>query len=112
MTEEHNIETSQVRSRFDKVLEARITETRETLAAKANEYATIDDRFHNFNVASRIMRCSPECALWSFATKHLVSVIDLVDMVDQGRDIDIEIAEEKIQDMICYLILLEGLLKR
>jgi hypothetical protein len=42
------------------------------------------------------------------ATKHLVSVMD---MVESGDEYDPEYIYEKIGDMINYLILLEGLLK-
>ncbi|HSH25907.1 MAG TPA: hypothetical protein VLA13_10280 [Massilibacterium sp.] len=42
------------------------------------------------------------------ATKHLVSVID---MVESNEVHDPEYIDEKIGDMINYLILLEGILK-
>jgi len=50
---------------------------------------------------------TPERALWGMAKKHLVSVTDLI----HGRaEVTPERIDEKIGDMINYLILLEGLL--
>lgn len=97
---------------FGEVLEHRIEHTRLTLKAKAVEYSHNTDRYHNFNVAARISNCTPEKALWGMAMKHLVSIIDIVDAVDRGEKVDLNMADEKIGDLVNYLILLDGLLKR
>lgn len=90
---------------FNNVLESRILKIREVLSSKGREYASDSDRFYNFHVASRVMGCSPRKALWGMALKHLVSVIDLVD-----ERIPDSYVDEKIGDMVNYLILLEGLI--
>jgi len=97
---------------FDIVLERRINLTRKVLAEKAGEYATESDRFSNFRVAGKILGCSPEMALWGFAVKHLVSVIGIVEAVDQGEEVDLDLVDAKIGDLINYLILLECLIRR
>jgi len=96
---------------FDKVIEERLAKIKETLAMKAMEYATDDDRFHNFRVAGRRANTTPERALMGMMAKHEVSVLDLVRWLETD-DIMFsrKLVDQKIGDNINYLILLEGLL--
>lgn len=99
------------KEQFEAVLERRLERIREVLGVKAGEYATGADRYHNFHQAARMNKETPERALWGMSTKHLVSVKDLVDWTESDPErITPEMADEKIGDMINYLILLEGLL--
>jgi len=83
------------------------------LIHKAEEYATDGDRYHNFNVAGKILGATPERALIGMWMKHLVSVLDLVEWIDfRPEKLNEEIINEKIGDAINYLILLEGMLNR
>lgn len=92
----------------EEILNPRIDAISNILAKKAHEYAQDNDRLHNFKVAARIKDESPEKALWGMSTKHLVAIIDMV----EGRLKPTEfMINEKIGDMINYLILLEALLK-
>lgn len=98
---------------FEECIENRIHNIRKVLSAKAKEYATDDNRFHNFDVAARILDCTPEQALRGMLLKHIVSVLDLVEWADSNSTKLTEQAiDEKIGDIINYLILLEGLLLR
>ena len=98
---------------FDSIIEYRIIKIRETLSAKAVEYATDDDKFHNFEVAGRMAGVTPEKALQGMMLKHIVSVFDLIDWTATGDErITAEMIDEKIGDTINYLILLEGMLKQ
>lgn len=92
-----------VDSYFDKAVLKRLELCKEILIIKGKEYATDKDKFHNFNVAAILNGTTPEKALWGFATKHLVSIMDIIDDSDKfsGQQI-----EDKIGDMINYLILL------
>lgn len=90
---------------FSQIVESRIEKIRRILGAKGAEYAAEGDRFHNFHVAARVDDETPRKALWGMAKKHLVSVIDLV-----NEHLDDDYADEKIGDMVNYLILLEGLI--
>lgn len=94
--------------KFERVVEKRITQIRNTLNRKAVEYAVNDDRFHNFKVAARINNTTPEKALKGMMLKHEVSVQDLIDNPGSATE---ELINEKIGDNINYLILLEGLLR-
>ena len=96
-------------SNFNKLVKNRCEKIHSVLASKAKEYAVDNNRFHNFDLAAAVNNTTPEKALWGMATKHLVSVIDIV---NSPETVSLELIEEKIGDMINYLILLEGLLKR
>lgn len=96
---------------FTDVVESRIEKTRKVLIKKEEEYASTEDRFHNFKVAARILNCTPENALLGMAMKHFVSVLDIVESLDTPNPkLDIPLIDEKIGDAINYLILLEGML--
>lgn len=89
------------------VVEERLKKIRTVLSQKAGEYANNGNFDHNFQEAARIKNESPEEALWGMAAKHLVSVQDLV----YGRQkLTKEAVDEKIGDLVNYLILLEGIL--
>ena len=93
---------------FEKILSARISSIKSVLGNKAKEYAMEGDRLHNFKVAARVKNETPEKALWGMAVKHLVCIID---MVDGKLESTIPMVDEKVGDMINYLILLEALMK-
>ena len=98
---------------FADCIENRIQRIREVLSSKAEEYATDGNRFHNFDVAARILDCTPERALQGMMLKHIVSVLDLIQWAEEEEDlITATVIDEKIGDTINYLILLEGLLLR
>ena len=97
---------------FDQIVQNRIGKIQSILIDKAKEYATLTDRYHNFNVAGKILGTTPERALIGMWMKHLVSVLDLVEWLDfQPEKLTEEIIDEKIGDAINYLILLEGMLQ-
>ena len=94
---------------FSNVSAVRINDCMETLGLKAGEYATDEDRLRNFKLAAALERCTPERALLGMWTKHLVSVIDIIEGIDQGKPIDRKLWDEKIGDSINYHLLLNGL---
>ena len=95
---------------FDRILEGRLKKIRHILSTKAVEYAIGTDRMHNFNEAADFNDCTPEQALWGMSTKHLISVRDLVTFSPIHIP-DEETVNEKIGDLINYLILLEAIIK-
>ena len=93
---------------FDEMVVERCNKIKNTLTSKAAEYAFNNDRLHNFKVAGQLADTSPEQALWGMAMKHLVSVTDLINgNLENSR----KIVDEKLGDMINYLILLEAVLE-
>ncbi len=95
---------------FDNFVEGRVAKIRSVLAVKAKEYASDHDRLHNFHYAAEILNSTPARACVGFMTKHLVSVLDIVNDLDEGRYAAKEVICEKVGDLINYLILLEVLL--
>lgn len=93
---------------FDKILQERIEQMQLILGNKSKEYAQDGDRLFNFRLAASINDTTMSVALWGMATKHLVSVMDLV----MGRlPVSNAMVNEKIGDLINYLVLLEAILK-
>jgi len=98
---------------FDDVLSARIFKINQVLGQKAQEYASGANHFHNFDLAARRLKTTPEKALNGMMAKHDVSVQDLIAWSeDDPERITRGLIDEKIGDLINYLILLEGLLDR
>jgi len=96
---------------FDEVLESRINNIRFVLQSKAKEYATDVNRLHNFKLAAKLESKpqTQEQALWGMLKKHIVSVIDMIDMTGDGISPELSLVNEKIGDCINYLILLEAM---
>ena len=96
---------------FNWIIGKRCDTIKEVLCKKAEEYASEEDRLHNFKSAVGFTKLSPEQSLWGMATKHFVSVKDIVDKCqDPNYRPKQELMLEKIGDSINYLILLEALL--
>ncbi len=96
---------------FVALLESRIDQMRGTLDKKRQEYATSQDRLHNFKVAGAMTRRTPAQACVSMLAKHLVSIFDLVEAAALGQQTPSAVLDEKLGDAINYLVLLEALLK-
>lgn len=90
---------------FNDIVENRISKIRSVLSSKANEYSTSEDRLHNFHIGANLLNTSSSRVCFYYATKHLTSILDMVNSeVLPTR----EMLNEKIGDMINYLILLEA----
>lgn len=95
---------------FEVVVKNCIGSIQKVLGNKAKEYASKEDRLHNFNKAKDLMRCKTrEYALLGMLNKHLVSVIDIVMNYENFNAVPTkEVLEEKIGDTINYMILLKA----
>jgi hypothetical protein len=96
---------------FDIVVEERLKKTVATLLVKAKEYRRNDDAMHNFDKAAQLGNTTREKALWGFALKHYVSFMDILDDMDKGHLPTESHIDEKIGDLINYLILCEASIK-
>ena len=94
---------------FENVIEERLLKCKATLGCKAEEYAT-EDRLHNFKIAAELQHCTPVKALGGMMSKHTVSVYDLIEDFEKGKEIPMSMWEEKIGDSINYLLLLTALI--
>lgn len=97
------------REDFTKRVEKRIDLVRQTLLTKHKEYAKDDNVFRNFDEAAGGLSLHSTSAevLWSYMTKHLVSIKDIV---SDNVPVENKVVSEKIGDVINYLILLEAML--
>jgi len=94
---------------FEKVLKNRLEKIKQVLGSKAKEYASKNNRLHNFDVAASFMDETREKALFGMATKHIVSVRDIVLNYERNGILPTEeLLDEKIGDTINYMILLEA----
>ena len=73
----------------------------DTLTKKNANYATTEDRLHNFKVGAAITGGTPAQAALGYMAKHLAS---LQDKVARNDFHDREDLKEKIQDSINYLV--------
>lgn len=95
---------------FDRIVRERTRKIVRTLSDKAREYATGDDRLHNFNKGAAIADKPREQVLWGFALKHYISFLDILEALPETVPSN-EVIDEKIGDLINYLILVEACLK-
>ena len=98
---------------FMDILNTRLGKIREVLGEKAKEYVRNNDRLHNFNLGSQLSGEIREKVLWDgYALKHLVSVYDIIDDMENGYIPTKEHVDEKVGDLINYLILLEACIEQ
>ena len=95
---------------FNEVLERRIEQLRETLSMKGAEYCKGKDRLSNFKDAAALLGETPEQALLGFVTKHIIALKDFVNSAEI-QNIPYPVFEEKFGDIICYMVLLDGLIQ-
>lgn len=98
--------------RFSHEVTNRIEKIKEVLVKKSAEYIRRDDKLYNFNRASAILDVSRESYLMNLSMKHIQSAIDMVEDIDNGILHSNEYIEEKIGDIINYMIILEISLKQ
>ena len=96
---------------FDAIVHDRTVMIKRTLVEKGKEYRRNNDPLHNFRVAARVQNTTEEKALWGFATKHYVSFLDILNDIEKRKLPEIEVVDEKIGDLINYLILCEASIK-
>lgn len=95
-------------AQFETFFEIQIEKARKTLIKKAEEYATETARLHNFHKSANLKGESPERALYGMVVKHEVALSDFMDK--SPEDISLEQWEEKLGDIINFMILLKALL--
>jgi len=91
---------------FEEIFRAQVADCETTLLRKGYEYATDEDRLHNFRVAGALQGETTIQALGGMLAKHIVSIFDLM---QQNKPIDMDIWNEKIGDAMNYLFLLKAL---
>lgn len=96
---------------MDELINQRINLIKLSLLKKSKEYARNGDRLHNFNKGSKQYHKIREQVIYDFMQKHIISFDDMMIDLNSGDIKSISSWEEKIGDIINYLILLEASLK-
>lgn len=93
---------------FNQIVTKMLDHARDTLVKKQAEYNLSDNRFDSFIHGAGITGWTPEQVLLGYWTKHLASIIEIINSKAQFSE---ELVDEKIGDAINYLLLLRGLLE-
>jgi len=111
---------------FEKIVDEAIEIIKKSLKSKGKEYAgSNEDRLVNFKRGGEMDRCTPEAALKGYYLKHIVSIFEIINQIDEeNKKIGLQFVvnpehlgilwatvEEKIKDLINYPILLKAILK-
>jgi len=96
---------------FDILVQQRVQKVQQTLVVKGKEYRRNNDPLHNFRVGARVSNTTEEKVLWGFALKHYISFLDILNDIENGNLPKEETVDEKIGDLINYLILCEASIK-
>ena len=94
-------------SNFNKLVEEQLERINAVLVKKEAEYNLDDDRLSVFKHGAGISEETPEQVLYGFMLKHIISVTDMINSKGTYSE---ELWNEKMTDIHCYLILLQGLL--
>lgn len=93
---------------FNKIVDNRCNTIQKVLIEKAKEYATDNNRLHNFDRCANITSQTRERCLDGFMLKHYTSYRDILDNIDIGILPSKELLNEKVTDLINYFILFEA----
>ena len=88
----------------NKIIKDQLKICESLLCTKAKEYSLETDRLASFKTGAKLQRITPKQCLLGYATKHIVSIAD---MIRTDRKFTLSRWEEKITDTINYLLLLK-----
>ena len=93
---------------FEEMALHSLAEIMERFHNKNAEYASTEDVFSNFKRAAGGLsyHCKAEQVAWEYAVKHLQSVKDMI----ASETSTAEAIDEKIGDVIAYMLLIKGML--
>lgn len=92
---------------FNIIVNDTLNECKKLLCDKSKEYDFGEDRLHSFKVAAELQGISNIEALRGYLTKHIVSIFDMMKTPDNFSS---NKWDEKILDVINYMLLLKALL--
>jgi hypothetical protein len=77
---------------------------------RAKSYSRNSDRLHNFRRQAALKGTTPERALEGNLSKHVISIYDMLDDLDNGGHHSMKTWREKLHDAQNYLDLLHAML--
>lgn len=93
--------------KFINLIDDTFNTCKKLLDYKSNEYDFGEDRLHSFKVAAELQKVNNVVALRGYLTKHIISIFD---MMTKYTEYPISKWEEKIHDVINYMLLLKALI--
>ena len=96
---------------FNELLAHLFNNSRNRLLQKSNEFSRNDDRLHHFKRAAESLRRSPESVLLGEAIKDWILILDMVDDLGQDQNFALNWWEEKIGNVVNFMILLLALVR-
>ncbi len=94
---------------LESLIQERIERCKEVLFKKSEEYSSESDRMRNFNTAGRMLGIPPYKVAFMYMMKHFESVYEIV-INDQPASPTLW--EEKITDLINYLLLIDAMWRK
>lgn len=95
---------------FDAQFEQDLKKIQDIVIRKGREYRRENNPFHNFEKGANISNQHPALVLDGFMLKHYISYRDILNDLKQGIHQSDALIEEKIFDMIIYLLIQKQLL--
>jgi hypothetical protein len=92
--------------KFEAIVRDRFERCVKVLSHKAAEYASDVDRLQNFKDGAKFLNVTPSQYALALVTKHIVA---LKDHIMSGNPLSTEFIDEKIGDIINYMVLIEGI---
>lgn len=96
---------------FDRIVQERATDIIRRLHNKGLEYASAQDRLHNFKRAAVLLKSTPMEALMGFKVKHTVSLEDILERAKNGILPSRSMWDEKLGDEIAYWVLADAVMQ-
>lgn len=81
--------------------------TEKTTGSKHKEYANADNVFINFQEGAKINGSNQITTAWNFATKHLVSFMDII---KNPLKFAMPVIDEKATDLIAYIVIIRNMI--
>ncbi len=96
---------------FNDLLDETIVKIMRLQGSKGKEYSRNNDRLSNIKRSAAMLQCHPASAVVGVWVKHITSIFDMVDDLENGEGHPEEMWDEKILDAIVYLILLKAVIR-
>jgi len=105
--------TKMERTKFELMLEEKSRRIQKTFSRKTKEYADDYDVFHTLLDIAGFAKMLPEKALLVLTMKHLCALKKLCENLERGfKEGNMENYIDKTDDVVLYMALFEGLLRR
>ena len=98
---------------FNNFVESKVNQYIKVLKEKGNNnigYQTKGNRLSYFYKHANILKITPERAALDLAIKHFISVVEMVNNIDGDIVFSEEYADEKIGDLINYMLFIRALI--